>query len=119
MIFRNLDDNDDWLFGRGLNDFVDKNTAIGLNIKTRVLSWVNDCFFELSAGIDWINRLGAKNQSDLLNLDLKRIILQSQDVTGLNTISIDVTDRQFNVTYDISTVHTESFVNTISGVINA
>jgi len=62
MIFRNIDENGDWDFGKGIQDFTSGNKAIGLNIKTRIQSWVGDCFFDMNAGIDWLNRLGSKNQ---------------------------------------------------------
>lgn len=109
MIFRNLDENHDWTFGAGKNNFTAQNKAIGLNIKTRILSWVGDCFFDQGAGIDWVNRLGSKNQRLLLELDLRRIILQSEGVTGLVNFDTILNGRQFTGFYEVNTLYTQSF----------
>lgn len=113
MIFRELDDSGDWLFGKGSNNFLRGNDAIGLNIKTRLLSWVNDCFFALDAGIDWINRMGLKNQQDLLSTELKSLILKSVGVTGINSLSVDLTGRDFTASYDINTIYTLNYQNQV------
>lgn len=113
MIFRNLDQNGDWTFGKGQNDYARANEAIGLNIKTRVLSWVDDCFFDMKAGIDWANRLGSKNQRPLLEQDLKRIISQSQDVTGLLKFDTILNGRAFSASYTITTIYSQSYQNLI------
>ena len=114
MIFRSLDENKDWNFGRGKSDFLDRNEAIGLNIQTRLQSWVNDCFFDLTAGIDWINRLGKKNQRELLELDIKRVILQSEGVTSLISFDTFVNGRNFTADYSVETVYSQSYQNTLS-----
>lgn len=103
MIFRNLDENHDWTFGKGKNNYKKENEAIALNIKTRILSWLNDCFFAQDKGIDWVNRLGSKNQKTLLELDLKKAILNSVDVIGLTKISISLEDRNFSAEYTVNT----------------
>ena len=114
MIFRNLTDLGDWIFGSGKQDFTKENTAIGLNIKTRVLSWVGDCFFDETAGIDWINRLGSKNQRQLLENDLRRIILQSEGVTELLEFDTILNNREFTASYSVNTVHSQIFRDTIT-----
>lgn len=114
MIFRNLDENHDFCFGKGKNDFLRESAAIGLNVKTRLLSWVGDCFFDLNAGIDWWNRLGSKNQRTLLELDMRRVILQSEDVTGITEFSTDQVGRDFNASYAINTVYSKEFLDTLT-----
>lgn len=113
MIFRQLDSSGDWEFGKGVNDYARQNNAIGLNVKTRILSWVGDCFFDQDAGIDWINRLGSKNQRELLELDLRNIILQSDGVTGILDFSTNVVDRAFTAEYSIQTIYSKSYTDMI------
>lgn len=103
MIFRALDENHDWRWGKGKADFLTTNEAIGMNIKTRLLSWVGDCFFDQNAGIDWWNRLGSKNQRILLELDLKRIILQSDGVIGIVEFQTNLVGRRFSASYTVNT----------------
>jgi hypothetical protein len=114
MIFSNLDANGDWSFGQGLSNYVADNQAIGLNIRTRLLSWLNDCFFDTAAGVDWLNRLGSKNQRTLLELDLRRIILQSFGVTGIIDFSSDLTDRSFTANYSVNTIFSEAYTDSIA-----
>lgn len=114
MIINDLDANHDWRFGNGKGDYIAGNEAIGLNIETRILSWLNDCFFDQGAGIDWLNRLGSKNQQTLLELDLRRIILQSFGVTGIVTFSSSLIDRNFSASYSIDTIFSVAYTNTIN-----
>lgn len=114
MIFRNLDSNHDWTFGQGQGCYIQQNAAIGLNIETRLLSWVGDCFFDTTAGIDWANRLGSKNQRALLKADLKRIILQSYGVTGIVSFDTNLTGRTFTAHYTVNTIFTTNYRNTVT-----
>ena len=114
MIIRNLTAAGDWTFGKGVNNYLSGDAAISLNIKTRLLSWVNDCFFDTKAGIDWLNRLGSKNQAGLLALDCRRIILTTPGVTGLLNFDIVQNGREFIGTYNITTVNSQSYQNSIS-----
>lgn len=113
MIFRQLDENNDWTFGKGKNNYARENDAIGLNIKTRIKSWVGDCFFDTGAGIDWVNRLGSKNQRDLLELDLRNIILQSSGVTGIISFDSFLDGRSFSADYSVQTVYSRSYTDSI------
>jgi hypothetical protein len=114
MIFRDLDSNGDWKFGQGLNNYIHDDAAIGLNIKTRLLSWVGDCFFDMNAGVDWANRLGSKNQRALLEADLRRIILQSFGVTGIISFDTEVNVRAFTARYNIQTIFSASYIDSIN-----
>lgn len=114
MIIRNLDEDGDWQFGRGKGCYISQNQAIGLNIKTRIYSWLNDCFFDLEAGIDWINRLGSKNQRELLELDIRRIILQSAEVTGILSFDTTLIGRKFTANYSVETIYSQSFKDTVT-----
>lgn len=114
MLFRNLDASGDWSFGNGKQDYVDKNRAIGLNIKTRLLSWVGDCFFDQKAGIDWVNRLGSKNQRTLLELDLRRMILQTDGVTGLVSFDTVLVRRAFTANYTVITKYSQEYIDSLT-----
>lgn len=105
MIIRNLDSSGDWVFGQGVGNYLTQNAAIGLNIQTRLYSWVGDCFFDLGAGIDWLNRLGSKNQRVLLEMDLRRIILQSNGITGILSFFTELNGRNFTANYSVQTIY--------------
>ena len=114
MIFRNLDSNGDWMFGNGKSSYVSGDTAIGLNISTRVKSWVGDCFFNKQAGIDWSNRLGSKNQRALLETDLRRIILTSYGVTGITSFATVLNVRAFSANYSVNTIYSQAYKNSVT-----
>ncbi len=110
MIFRQLDANGDWLFGKGINDYAKNEDAVNLNIRTRLLSWVGDCFFALSDGIDWRNRLDVGQQQALVE-ELKSNLLQAFGVVEINDVQtiFDGTTRTIRILYDIKTIFSPSF----------
>jgi hypothetical protein len=104
MRVRALNSNHDWLFGKGANDYLVGNAAIAQNINTRLSSFLGNCFFDLGAGIDWFNLLGAKDQT-ALNLAISSVILNTDEVTGILQLSIGLNaQRQFSVSYKVQTV---------------
>ncbi len=115
MIFRALTSAHDWEFGKGTGDYLKNDDAIGLNIETRLLSWLGDCFFDRSAGVDWLNRMGLKDQQELLTQECKLIIMQSFGVTKVVDFSMDFkTDRTINLSYNITTIFSPSYINSVA-----
>lgn len=105
MIVRSIDLAGDWLFGKGQNDFKSNNAAITQCIRTRLQSFLGDCFFNTAAGIDWFNLLGAKNQI-ALNLAISAVILNTENVTGILQLSLSLdSERAFSVSYRAQTVY--------------
>ncbi len=104
MRVRAIDQNHDWLFGKGQNDYLQANAAIVQSINTRLSSFLGDCFFNLNAGIDWFNLLGSKNQV-ALNLSISATILNTQNVTGIRQLSVNLSHltRDLTVTYQVQT----------------
>lgn len=98
------------MFGQGLGNYLTLNAALGLNIKTRLQSWLGDCFFAQTAGVDWWNRLGDKNQLSLLSADLRRIISQSAGVTGILSFDVHMAGaRGVQASYTVQTIYSTSF----------
>ncbi len=110
MIIRKIDAMNDWLFGHGISDYAQNQEAIEENIKTRLLSWVGDCFFALQDGVDWRSRLDAGQQRNLLN-ELKTVILASSGVVAVLSIAgvFDGATRVFTVSATISTIYSSAF----------
>ena len=126
MIIRGLDGSGEWLFGRGQQDYARGKQAIILNIKTRLRSFVSDCFFDQEAGIDWLNRLGNNNQRELLEADVQNQILNSFGVTNIIDFNSSLDVRKLTLNYTISTIDGDvsdvfSFENTpvLEGFIQA
>lgn len=103
MRVRAIDGAHDWLFGKGQNDYMRGREACMQNINTRLYEFLGDCFFNNGAGIDWFNLIGGKDQISL-NLAISAIILNTQDVTGINQLFVRLSEtRNFQVSYEAVT----------------
>ncbi len=115
MIFRQIDATGDWEFGKGINDYARNEDAVNLNIRTRLLSWVGDCFFALADGIDWRNRLDV-GQQDALVEEIKANLLQAFGVIEINDVqaAFNGQTRILQILYDIKTIYSPSFQGVIA-----
>ena len=114
MIFRQLTGIGDWTFGRGIYSYATAENAIALNIQTRLLSWKTDCFWAQTDFVDWLGRLDKGQETNLLN-ELQSVLLASFGVIGINSFVADLNrqTRKFTVTYNISTIYSQSFLNSL------
>jgi hypothetical protein len=96
----------DWTFGAGQNNYKTGKNAVAQSIQTRLSSFLGDCFFDLGAGIDWLNFLnGSKNQL-ALNLAISSIILNTEGVLTMVQLSVNLNHvtRNFSVSYTVNTI---------------
>lgn len=106
MRVRALDSNFDWTFGSGLNNYKTMSSAIEQSISTRLKTFLGECFFDITAGLDWFNLLGSKDRLGL-NLAITASILNTDGVTSINQLSIDLdTSRMITITYSVNTIYT-------------
>lgn len=116
MTFRNLDTNGDWVFGSGKSDYVAEVQEISINLKTRILSFLGDCFFAINEGLDWWNLLDYRYQ-DKLELSVQEVIKNTPGVTAINSIDILLgANRKLTINYDIQTVFSKSYQDSITPV---
>jgi hypothetical protein len=119
VIVRQLDEDKDWTFGKGRNDYIKDNMAIVQNINTRLGSFQGDCFFNLGAGLDWFNALGEKNQL-AINLAISATILNTPNVTGIQQLAINLSpSRNLTVRYAVQTIYsltTGTFSYNLNGI---
>jgi hypothetical protein len=109
MRVRSIDTDNDWNFGKGRQSYVKDNTALMQNLKTRIQSFVGDCFFDTEAGVDWFNLLGSKDQENIV-ASIRKVIINTEGVTRINTIDVytDAVTRNLQVTYNINTQYTSN-----------
>jgi len=112
MIIRNLTADNDFTFGRGIQNYRTDLNAIKLNIKTRLQSWKGDCFYAEAEGVDWNNLLDVGTK-DLLDSDVKRVILQSEGVLKIKSYEsiLDNDVRNLNIQSTISTIYGDLLFN--------
>ena len=105
MRVRGIDDAGDWLFGKSTNDYRVDRDALKQNVKTRLASFLGDCFFSLSSGIDWFNLLGNKNEI-ALSVAISSTLLNTDEVLKINSLFFKVApDRSITFNYDIDTTY--------------
>ena len=110
MIIRKVDTDNDWRFGKGNSDYARDEQALEENLKTRLQSWVGDCFFALNDGIDWNARMDVGQQAALTE-ECRNLILQTEGIVGINAILIEFEPgtRAAVITYNVDTVFSQSF----------
>jgi len=120
MIIRALDINHDWTFGKGKENYLSAQLAIAENIQTRILSFFGNCFFDMSAGIEWFTLLGTPNSDQQILLNVRAIILQSYGVVSVNSLTLNSTNssRRATLTYNINTIYTQNYTQTLEVVPN-
>lgn len=95
----------DWTFGQSQSNYITANACIEQNIQTALSSFLGNCFFAATSGIDWFNLLGAKNQL-AISLAVNATILNVQGVTGILQTSITLgANRNLNIAYSCTTVY--------------
>lgn len=105
MTFRNLTGEGDWVFGTGRNSYVTENQEIALNIKTRVLSFLGNCFFATDEGIDYWNLLDYNKRDELEN-QIQSVIINTPNVIGIDNIDVLIgANRTFKVEYNVRTIY--------------
>lgn len=106
MKVRAIDDKGDWDFGQGRQSYKqDLDAIMQLNV-THIRSWYLDCFFDMTAGIDWKNLLGAKQTETKIKDSVRRELLKIDGVTGVVNISMSVDeDRAVKIQYTETTIY--------------
>lgn len=112
--FRALDSNNDWNFGRGKQDLLANDDAILMNVKTRLQSFYNDCFFDTEFGIDWFNLL-EKGQSTRLINSITSVIASTIGVSQVVSVEpiFESTSRVLTITYSINTVFSKNLTDEV------
>lgn len=106
MKVRAIDEKGDWDFGKGRQSYKQELDAImQLNI-THIRSWYLDCFFDMTAGIDWKNLLGNKRTENKIKNAVRRELLKIEGVTGVVHVSLSVDeDRALKLQYTEQTIY--------------
>lgn len=111
MIIRALDSDGDFVFGHGKQDYFTDNAAIAENIRTRLLSFFGDCFFDLEAGVDWFSLLGYPATVEEIQLSCRAVIANSAGVVNVNDVSVvqNRDERTAFVNYNVDTIFSANY----------
>ena len=117
MSVRAIDNNNDWLFGKGKQNYKTEQQEIIQNIKTSLQSWKNNCFFDLEAGVDWYNIIGSRNKNNYANSQILGVVMNVKGVIKINSINIinNTNSRSFSIEINIDTIYSNG-VNIIQNI---
>lgn len=115
MILRATTATNDWTFGKSLQDYFFNEAAVEANIKTKLLEWVGDCFFNVPAGIDWKNRLDIGQQVALV-IEIKQLVLQCYGVVSILDFQANFSGatRFESITMTLQTIYSPSATITVT-----
>lgn len=108
MIVRALDQNGDWTFGKGKNDYKSGLDAFAQSLQTRCSMILGDCFFAKQQGIDYFNLLGG-GSALALNLAMSTTILNTENALEIKSLNFTV-DENGNFTAEYSVLSTFGLV---------
>jgi len=107
MRVRAVDGNNDWVFGKGRNSYKKDIKALIQMVKTKLQSFLGDCFFDLTAGVDWFN-LNSQKDVDELRRSIAAVLLNIEEVTKVNEIFLSLgQNRVFTIQYSVDTIYGE------------
>lgn len=101
MRIRNVDKNNDWLFGKGQSDYVRDAYSVARDIKMKLKEWYGDCFFSLQNGIPWDVRLGEHNQKKLLDKDIYNTAKSVDGVLNIFNFTSSLDGRRYRCSFEV------------------
>lgn len=106
MIIRTVDDQGDWVFGRGRQSYLRNLDALRQDIRSRLLLWKGECFFATAEGVDWNNYLD-RGTAALLYRDIRRVISQTGGVlrTRAFRATLESEAREVSVEVELDTIY--------------
>lgn len=116
MIYRALDLNGDYTFGRaGGNFLVDSREAVAQAVQTRLKLIQGEFFLDITAGTPYNSEILGAGTIGKYDLAIKTVILGTAGVTGLTAYSsqVDPTTRKASVTCTITTKYGQTTLSQI------
>lgn len=112
MIYRKLDTNGDYAFGKNLQNFVYNGDAVVQAIKTNLLLFKGEWWEDTSDGLPaFQNILGipaSQQNEDAVALIVKERIASTKGVSKVTNCVCTYTDRQLTISYSIITDYSEN-----------
>lgn len=97
-----LDSGSDWTFGKGKANYKRESRAIAQNVVTRLRSFTNDWFLDMSHGLPWFDILGSRNNERRLLRAVERQVLQTEGVLRIDRLRIVRRDANRRVTIELN-----------------
>jgi hypothetical protein len=107
MIYRRLDSNGDFSFGRGKQDFISGSDAVAQSIKTRLLLLSAEWWEDQSDGTPLFQSIigipGTPDNLEAADLIIKDRIIETDNVTEIIDYASAYVNREFTVKCTVNT----------------
>lgn len=113
MRYRKQDEQGDYSFGSGLNNFhIDSAEAVAQAIETRLKLWIGEWFADTSDGTGWSQTILGKQSKNLYELTLRQRVLETFGVTSIESFqsSLDSDTRRLTVSMTVNTIYGQTTV---------
>lgn len=113
MRYRKQDEQGDYSFGSGLNNFhIDSAEAVAQAIETRLKLWIGEWFADTSDGTGWSQAILGKQSKNLYELTLRQRVLETYGVTSIESFqsSLDSDARRLTVSMTVNTIYGQTTV---------
>jgi hypothetical protein len=115
MIYRKLDSNGDYSFGRGGQDFHSGTVAVAQAIKTRLLLFSSEWWEDLEQGLPLFqNILGASGSPESLNgvdLLIQERITGTSGVKSLSNYTRSFDNRELSISCNVTTIYGDAEID--------
>ena len=105
----------DWQFGKGRALYLTRSDEINQNVVTRLRSFTDDWFLDISEGMPWIELLGTKGTEARILREVENRVLATRGVRKINRlriVGID-TDREANIELRYTDIFNEEIDETV------
>lgn len=106
MRYRKLDENGDYSFGHGQQDFyVNSPEAVGQSVLTRLKLWQGEWFLDTSIGTPYMTAILGKVPQEIADQAIQKVVLGTTGVLGLASYfsSYDPAKRTLTVSMTLNT----------------
>lgn len=82
----------DWQFGKGKASYLTRSDAIAQNVVTRLRSFTEDWFLDISDGLPWFDLMGNKQTEQRILREVERVVLSTFGVRTITLLRVDGID---------------------------
>lgn len=113
MRIRTIDAGGDWTFGTGRESYKVDQACILQNARTKLLEFLNDCFFNMAAGVDWIRLMRQKNTENQIALSCRSVLLQTEGINEVTSISVAKNGRRLSINFTVNTIYSTGVISQV------
>lgn len=116
MIVSGLTGDGDWRFGKGRAVYLRRSDAIQQNVVTRLRSFVNDWFLDVSNGLPWVDMLGTRDQEKRILREIEASVLSTEGVKRIDLLRLVSVDRDRGASIELvaTDIFDETFTETVA-----